>query len=60
LSTQSSLGDIVSGTLIKFPDNDVTYIVGEIFINGDCNLYALETNTYKGLYAISEIKAYVR
>lgn len=58
--TTNNMGDIVSGTLIKLPEDDTTYIVGDIFSNGLCNLYNANTNAFKGLYYLSDIKAYVR
>lgn len=60
MSTQNKLGDIVSGTLIKFPGDNVIYVVGEIFANGYCKLYDANTHKYKNKYTIAEIKAYVR
>lgn len=58
--TTNHMGDIVSGTLIKLPEDDTTYIVGDIFSNGLCKLYNANTNTFKGLYALSDIKGCVR
>lgn len=58
--TSNNLGYIVPGTLVKFPDDDVTYIVGEIYVRGTCKLYSYTTNDYKGEYNIDVIKKYVR
>ena len=58
--TANNMGDIVSGTLIKLPEDDTTYIVGDIFSNGMCKLYNANTNAFKGLYYLSNIKSYVR
>lgn len=60
LMTTNNMGDIVSGTLIKLPEDDTTYIVGDIFSNDMCNLYNFDTNAFKGLYNIADIKSYVR
>lgn len=60
LMTTNNMGDIVSGTLIKLPEDDTTYIVGDIFSNGLCKLYNTRTNAFKGLYALSDIKMFVR
>ena len=60
LMTTNNMGDIVSGTLIKLPEDDTTYIVGDIFSNDMCKLYNANTNAFKGLYYLSDIKSYVR
>lgn len=60
LMTTNNMGDIVSGTLIKLPEDDTTYIVGDIFSNGLCKLYNANTNAFKGLYALADIKMFVR
>ena len=60
LMTANNMGDIVSGTLIKLPEGDTTYIVGDIFSNGLCKLYNANTNAFNGLYNIADIKMYVR
>lgn len=38
LMTTNAMGDIISGTLIKLPEDDATYMVGEIYSNGLCKL----------------------
>ena len=58
--TANNMGDIVSGTLIKLPGDDTTYIVGDIFSNGLCKLYNEKTMKFKGLYTLSDIKGCVR
>lgn len=60
LMTANNMGDIVSGTLIKLPEGDTTYIVGDIFSNGLCKLYNADTNAFKGLYNLADIKMFVR
>lgn len=58
--TANNMGDIVSGTLIKLPEDDTTYIVGDIFSNGLCKLYNEQTMKFKGLYNLLDIKPYAR
>ena len=60
LMTTNAMGDIISGTLIKLPEDDATYMVGDIFSNGLCKLYNADTNAFKGLYNVADIKMYVR
>ncbi len=60
LMTANNMGDIVSGTLIKLPEDDTTYIVGDIFLNGLCKLYNANTNAFKGFYNLADIKMFVR
>lgn len=57
--TTNAMGDIVYGSIVTLPEDNIRYIVGEIFDNGYCRLYNLVTNEYKGLFAIEEIKDYV-
>jgi len=60
LMTTNAMGDIISGTLIKLPEDDATYMVGEIYSNGLCKLYNEQTMKFKGLYNLLDIKPYVR
>ena len=37
MSTENGFGDIVSGTMVKIPKDDKTYMVGEIY-KSSCKL----------------------
>lgn len=58
--TTNAIGDIVYGSVVTLPEDNIKYFVGEIYDNGCCRLYKLATNEYKGLFVIEEIKDYVR
>lgn len=56
--TENNFGQLVSGTLVKLPNDNSVYMVGEVFTNDTCKLYNEHSNCI-GTYSIQELKQYM-
>ncbi len=56
--TENNWGQLVSGTLIKFPNDPTEYMVGEVFTNDVCKLYNNSSECI-GKFTIQELKQYI-
>ena len=56
MSTENGFGDIVSGTMVKIPNDDKTYMVGEIY-KSSCKLYNYVGECI-GVFPLKQIKKF--